>query len=151
MYLDLDNHQFSGFKVDRIGLPNCILDSIRKAKLEAFEKGVNWMNTFWGNIALAFLLGFYDGDGTLDKRGNQISARIYSSNKMFLDQVKEAYGIENDVHINTKPGEIRYIFGEPVVSRGYYLLTLGVNVFIGMLKSFSDSMQRKRSLEYRKS
>ena len=102
-------------------------------------------------IALAFILGFYDGDGTLDKRGNQMSARIYSSNKKFLDQVKEVFEIENDVLNNTKPGEISYIFGEPVVSRGYYLLTLGVKVFTGMLRSFSDSMQRKRPKKYRNS
>ncbi len=150
MYFDLDNNQFSEYKKYNIGLPNCILESIRKAKREAFETDVDWMDTHWGKVALAFLLGFYDGDGTLDKR-SKMSARIYSSNKNFLDQVKEIFEIKNDVLTNTKTGEIRYIFGEPVVSRGYYLLPLGVKVFIGMLDSFSDSMQRKRPLEYRNS
>ena len=151
MYNDLDNNQFSEYKKYNIGLPNCILESIRKAKQEAFENGADWMDTYWGKVALAFLLGFYDGDGTLDKRENQICARIYSSNKDFLDQVKDAFEIKNDVLTNTEPGEIRYIFGEPFVSRGYYLLTLGVKVFTGMLNSFSDSMPRKRPIKYRNS
>ncbi len=151
MYHDLDNLQFSEFKENQIGLPDCIVYAVSKAKQEALKSGIDWMSTDYGLIALAFLLGYYDGDGNLDKRGNQMSVRIYSSNKKFLNQIKEVFEIENDVLTNTEPGEIRYIFGKPAVSRGYYLLTLGVRVFTGMLKSFSDSMQRKRPLEYRNS
>ena len=148
MYYDLDNHQFSDFKENQIGLPDCIVNAVLKAKQEA---GKDWMSTEYGMIALAYLLGYYDGDGTLEKRGNQMSARIYSSNKKFLDQVRKVFGIKNKVYTNTEPGEIRYIFGKTVVCKGYYFLTLGVEVFTGMLNSFSDSMQRKRPLKYRNS
>ena len=151
MHNDFANNQYSSSKADRKYIPNCILDAIHKAKQEALEMGINWMDTYWGMVALAWLLGYYDGDGTLDMRGNQMSARIYSASKQFLEQIREAFGIRNKVLTNTEPGEVRIVFGKPVVSRGYYLLTLGVEVFIGMLHSFSDSMQRKRPLKYRNS
>ena len=87
------------------------------------------MDTNWGIVALAWLLGYYDGDGTLDMRGNQMSARIYSASKEFLEQIKEIFEIEYSVLTNTEPGEMRIVFGKPIVSRGYYLLTLGIKVF----------------------
>jgi len=39
--------------------------------------------------------------------------------------------------------------GRLTVCKGFYWLTLGTDVFEGMLNSFSNSMERKRPLEYR--
>ena len=150
MYLDLDNNQFSSSKEERKCVPNCILEVINKAKKEASEIGIDWMNTYWGMISLSWLLGFYDGDGTLDKRGKQMSVRIYSANKEFLEKIKEVFGITNKVLTNTEFGAKRLVFNRTIITKGYYLLTLGPNLFNCMLNSFSDSMKRKRPIKISK-
>jgi len=81
-------------------------------------------------LYLAFLLGYYDGDGTKD------STRITSGSKIFLEQIKCLFSIKNK--IGNKPG-------------GYYL-NLGPKIFNDMMDlDFKESMKylrRKFKLTY---
>lgn len=78
MASDLDKLGFTRFKHGKIGLPQYFRLKIIEAQKEASNTGKHWIDTHSGRIALAFLLGFYDGDGTY-MGGRQ--AKIYSTNK----------------------------------------------------------------------
>ena len=132
---DLRNLKFLDFKYGNIGLPPIISLNITNAKREVSKhyNSTNWYYTRFGMNALSFLLGFYDGDGHY--RGG-LSAAIYSTNKLFLDEVKVLFEIQNRVRLHS-------------VFKKYpneYSLTLGPNLFIAMLESYKDSMRRKRPL-----
>lgn len=43
-----------------------------------------------------------------------------------------------------KPGEKAYIFDKPIISGGFYRLTLGSEVFKRLLQSYYNSLDRKR-------
>ncbi len=73
-------------------------------------------------LDLAFLLGFFDGDGT------QKTSILTSSNLDFLLQ------IQKKMNLKSKP--------YPKKPRGYYL-TLGAEVFNEMLENYPFSMKRK--------
>lgn len=100
-----------------------------------------------GKIALAWLLGFYDGDGTYVSGRH---AMIYSSNKKLLDEIKSLFGIENQVRTSydfTKDEliELREIKG----TKNVYALTLGPSMFDFMMESYDRSMARKRPINDR--
>ncbi len=95
------------------------------------------------NLALAFLLGFYDGDGSWF---GGYSAEIYSSNKEILIQIKRAFQIEYPVR-KTKNKVVDSFTGE-IIHRAAYRITLGVKLFEKMIKSYDGSMKRKRPSEF---
>lgn len=95
------------------------------------------------NLALAFLLGFYDGDGSWF---GGCSAEIYSSNKEILIQIKRAFQIEYPVR-KTKNRVVDGFTGE-IIHRAAYRITLGVELFEKMIKSYDGSMKRKRPSEF---
>lgn len=99
-------------------------------------------------LMLSFLLGFYDGDGSLRKyiasNGNiYVSPQICSANKVFLEKLRRYFGIKNKIYcsykekINCKTGKI-YILK-------LYQLTLGIQLFEKMIKTMKNSMERKRT------
>ncbi len=80
---------------------------------------------------LAFLLGFFDGDG---KQG---TTRITTNSQLFLFDIKTLFGIKkviNTFEYKTKSGE----------KKVSYRLHLGADFFNEMLDNYNNSLSRKR-------
>ena len=76
-------------------------------------------------LDLAFLLGFFDGDGT------QGTTKITSGSKKFVEQIKTKYDIDNKIH--------------PKYGKGMgYDFYLGGELFNEMLDNYKKSLGRKR-------
>ena len=75
-------------------------------------------------LNLAFLMGFFDGDG------KENGCELFSSNRKLLDQIKSHYSISSPI----------------VVQPTTYALNLGSELFLKMLQNYSQSMTRKRRL-----
>lgn len=77
---------------------------------------------------MAFLLGYFDGDGTLG------TSRITSGSKKFLLQIYKKFDIKNKIYSY----------------RGNHKLYLGAELFNEMLDNFQESFFKKRiRLSYR--
>ncbi len=83
---------------------------------------------------LAFLLGYFDGDG------QQNTTKICSGSKIFLKQIKESFNLPFNITHNKDVSIIdqREIHGER------YYLTLGAELFNEMMKNYKNSLPRKR-------
>ena len=103
-------------------------------------------------LMLAFLLGFYDGDGSLRKYTSpqgkiNVSPHICSANRDFLEKIRKYYEIKNMVSLN-KTEKFDYETGKIKVLK-LYGLTLGPQLFKKMMFIMKNSMERKRaSLEF---
>lgn len=93
---------------------------------------------------LAFLLGFYDGDGTLafNKTTNRIQPSLICSNKNFLLEIKKHFGIKNS--ISSRVIEKYSIRREKIVKTQANSLSIGVKLFEEMLKNYRYSIVRKK-------
>ena len=76
-------------------------------------------------LDLAFLLGFFDGEG---KEGTN---QLHLGSRKILDQIKEKFG--KDMPHNVRPDK-----------EGYWYLSLGGKLFNEMMLNYKDSLQRKR-------
>ncbi len=95
------------------------------------------------NLALAFLLGVFDGDGSWF--GGR-SAEIYTSNKEFLKQIKHFFRIAFSIR-KTKKILIDEETGN-VIHRAAYRITIGSGLYEKMMNSYINSMKRKRAPEF---
>lgn len=102
--------------------------AFRKSKIIEFPKLLN------RETELAFLLGFYDGDG------KQNSPEIISGSKRFLEQVKQKFHLNYKLRMECHDSEI---YGRRIIGTEYRLW-LGVHLFKEMQDNYSDSMTRKR-------
>ncbi|MFX1502107.1 MAG: hypothetical protein ACFFDH_14180, partial [Promethearchaeota archaeon] len=101
-------------------------------------------------LMLAFLLGFYDGDGSLRQYTSpqgkiNISPHICSVNGEFLEKIKNYYQIKNKVFLTQKE-KFDYETGKIKVLK-LYELTLGLQLFHKMMSVMNNSMKRKRASE----
>ncbi|MGB5911507.1 MAG: hypothetical protein WBH31_09960 [Promethearchaeia archaeon] len=135
---DLENLGFRDLKSGKKGVPGFIKSLVSKAKIKAYNSKLHWSKTQSGLITFAWLLGFYDGDGSY-MGGRQ--AKIYSSNKKLLDEIKTIFEIDNNVNeqVLEEKDESAIRAKKPV-----YYLTLGPNAFEFMISSYLFSMTRKR-------
>jgi len=85
-------------------------------------------------LYLAFLLGFYDGDG---KTG---TTRIITGSKKFLEQIKKRFNLPYKIYEKNSSG---YWRGRLIVSHAYSM-SLGVKLYNEMLANYQYSLQRKR-------
>ena len=83
---------------------------------------------------LAFLLGFFDGDGTAN------TTRITTASLIFLKQIKRQFKIKY------QPKKVFSAFkGKNKIYKGSaYIMYLGGNLFNELLDNFSESLPRKR-------
>jgi hypothetical protein len=82
-------------------------------------------------LYLAFLLGFFDGDGTQNK------TMITCGSLKFLEQIKEKFSLMFKIHHYEKDT----IAGKRACC---YALSLGTSVFNEMMDNYADSLPRKR-------
>ncbi len=148
MYNALTELGLSELKSDRISVLPIIKEAIRLAKKEAENIDVPWSETSYGKVAHAWLLGFFDGDGRYNGRTNpragKYSAQIYSVSRDILEEIKNLFGIRNEVRVKVNPGDKMFVFDKLVISKGFYRLTLGPDVFKRLLQSYTNSLDRKR-------
>jgi hypothetical protein len=86
------------------------------------------------DLELAFLLGYYDGDG------RQKSTSITCGNKRFLEGIKSRFSLPYNIVEDSREKEIdgRKIRGT------VYWMSLGAELFNEMMKNYQQSMPRKR-------
>ena len=84
-------------------------------------------------VSLAWLLGYFDGDGTVyyDRKGLKFSGEIISSSKSLLQDIKDVYKIYNKIGFKDK-------------NQGTYRLAIGPVIYKKMILVYSNSLQRKR-------
>jgi hypothetical protein len=143
MWRDLKSLEYTSSKEVRKSVPGVIKNLVLEAKR---EEGSNWYETVPGKTALAWLLGFYDGDGAYSHSGGDYGV-LYSASRQFLEDVKEIFGFNHEVKEKEKSGDIVHVFDEELISKGYYYLMidrLPVDLFLLMFDSYSDSLARKR-------
>jgi len=141
MAKDIDDLGFESSKSEQKSVPDYIVHALKKAKEMSELTNIEWWLTTPGQVALAFLLGFYDGDGSY-KGGRK--AVIYASSKPFLKQIKELFEIENRILTCKEPGEEALVFDHKYISSGFYSLALGPKLLDMMMNSYEYSMERKR-------
>ena len=106
-------------------------DMIKLSFLQ-FKKGGKINEAIFINreVALGFLLGYFDGDGS------EGSTKIVSTNKIFLEQIKEKFIIKNSV---VKEQDLDRM-------KPLWRLFVGPRIFNEMLRNYEKSMLRKRRL-----
>jgi len=85
-------------------------------------------------LYLAFLLGFYDGDG------QQKTTRIITGSNRFLDQIKEMFQLSSKI----KEVYRDYVLNGVRIFGGAYFMCLGAELFNEMMDNYADSLPRKR-------
>lgn len=141
MAKDIDKLGFQSSKAEQKFIPIYVIQALKKANKMAKQTNMDWWLTTPGKVGLAFLLGFFDGDGHY--AGSRY-AEICSSSKKFLEQIKELFEIKNKVVTGVAHGEESWCFDQKYVSVGLYTLTLGPKLYNKMINSYMDSMKRKR-------
>jgi hypothetical protein len=76
---------------------------------------------------IAFLLGFFDGDG------REGTTNLRSGNKMFLEQIKKKYDLLFDVYPDKD-------------NPNAFTLSLGAKLFNEMMSNYAESLPRKRKI-----
>lgn len=98
-------------------------DLYRLGYVKSSKKSTIFPNLDNRNLDLAFLLGFFDGDG---KEGTN---QFHIGSRKILEQIKEKYNIPHEISPDKK---------------GYYYLSLGGKLFNEMMANYKNSLERKR-------
>jgi len=120
MVEDLYNHDNTSSKSLIKGIPFPIKKAIQKAKVESSKLSIWETNS--GKIALAWLYGYYDGDGIINTTG------IVCGSKEMLEEIKDYFNIYYNVN------------GED----GDYYLSVGANLMNKMQALYHKGLDRKR-------
>jgi len=121
MIEDLYGHRFTSSKSKNKFVPDPIKKAVLRAKAEK-GKVLDIWQTKSGRIALAWLYGYYDGDGL------KASTAITCGSKEMLEEIKELFDIYYDV--NGKDGN--------------YYLTVGAHLMNKMQSTYDKGLPRKR-------
>ncbi|GAG49959.1 unnamed protein product [marine sediment metagenome] len=142
MWQELKDNGLYGSKSERKEIPQVIKDLVLAARK---KKGDQWYETSEGKTALAWLLGIFDADGGY--RGGR-SGLIYSSSEQLLEDLKELFDIKNGVNEAVKPGTVKFAFDRAYISKGFYSITLGPDLYEEIINSFKGGLKRKRPLGF---
>ncbi len=100
------------------------------------------------NILLAFLLGFFDGDGTISKTdlGTRVKHQpsIYSICFDFMNEIRTIFKIENKIRHSNKSRDSKIDNNGIITKKPLYILCLGTDLYCRMLSNYKYSMNRKR-------
>lgn len=122
-YINIKSNGLYGFEITSDILVNHLIEhSLLIGKKKTYNIELPMLSS--RELLLAFLLGFFDGDG---KRG---STRITSSSFKFLDQIKIKFNLPYTIY--HEPG------------KNAWSLHLGAELFNQMLDNYKKSMPRKR-------
>nr|MDO8099939.1 LAGLIDADG family homing endonuclease [Candidatus Njordarchaeota archaeon] len=118
----------------RFGCKKMSDDLIRHGLTFRKSKTIQFPNLPRGRLELAFLLGYYDGDG---RRHTTV---ISSGSVRFLEQVKEKYKLPYKIYVDRRQKEI---YGRKLKGTNY-MMHLGPELLNKMMKNYKNSMKRKR-------
>ena len=97
-------------------------------------------NSYNRELLLAWLLGFYDGDGIQDR------TQVCSTNRNFLKEIKKIFHIKYEI-LQVRNSDIFKDLNFKIHERkSFYTLTLGARLFNEMMINYGDSLSRKRKL-----
>lgn len=134
-----------GCTSDTKGVPPVIKEIVRTAKHKSLDK---WMFTEEGQTALAWLLGAYDADGSMTSKS---SGRFFSSNKEYLYEIKELFGLKSEVTEWVEPNIEMDIFSTKSMLKGCWsILIRSDGIFSEMMDSYPDSFDRKRPEKFKR-
>ena len=108
--------------LENLGLHTNKSNSIELPKLKGNE------------LYLAFVLGYYDGDGTVN------TTKICSGSRVFLEQIKEKFNLKSKIIKHNYESEIN---GRVINSKANYM-HLRAKLFNEMMDNYNDSLPRKR-------
>jgi len=112
-------------------VPSIIKNLIGEAK----RQSTFWYDTLTGKKAIAWLLGYFDGDGTVSRKKSNFYPIISASSKKFMESIKSLF-------------QIKYKITQGV-NETTWKLYLGLELYKKMMLTYKDSMQRKRHPDYR--
>ncbi len=150
--VDLIELGFLEFKLNKIGLPSCVKTQIEKAYGLARESEIEWYQTIHGKYVCAFLLGFIDADGTLEKRTiknkDYYNVRIANTNLKLLKEIKDYLKINNKIRSYIDPEDGYYINRDISPTRKCFMLYIPPTLFKDGLMTIKElrsiSLPRKR-------
>lgn len=123
MVEDLYEHGYTSSKSKIKSIPYPIKKAIQEAKIESNKSLYIWKSNS-GKIALAWLYGYYDGDGLMNTTG------IACGNKEMLEEIKFLFNIYYDVN------------GDD----GDYYLSVGAHLMNQMQVIYNKGLKRKRKI-----
>lgn len=130
-------------------LPHSIIFHITQVN----KIGGDWFKSKSGKIALAFLHGFFDGDG----HSYSVSCgAVYSSSRTFLKHLKKLYNIDNTIRERfhkSVPNDSQVIYVKERQDEGIkpsYYLTLGSELYKKIMRSYDNGLKRKNPLPEKK-
>jgi hypothetical protein len=118
----------------RFGCKKMSDDLIRRGLTFRKSKTIQLPNLPRTSLELAFLLGYYDGDGRTH------TTMISSGSLQFLGQVKERYKLPYKIYVDKRQKEI---YGRKLKGTNH-MMHLGSELFNKMMKNYTNSMPRKR-------
>lgn len=116
-----------------------MFQDLKNLGLSEFKKGIELkIKLKNNNLSYSLLLGIYDGDG---KEGRTI---IYSTNYSFLLQIKNVYGVKSEIRkreVEEIPDDLKHKIKR---TKPIYEFALNPKLLNKMMKSYPDSLVRKR-------
>ena len=118
----------------RFGCVKMIADLIHHGCVPRKSKIIELPTLNSRELYLAFILGFYDGDG------QQKTTRIICGSRKFLEQIKEMFILSFII----QDKERSHALGNRMVVGKAFEMNLGADLFNEMMENYQDSMPRKR-------
>jgi len=141
LVLDLISKDFFALKNYTKGIPDFV-----KKNINEVNNKPRWQFTDQGRIAFAWLLGLFDGDGTYYEKSR--SGRLYSNNKLLLEEIKIYFEIDSEVLLNHEGQIINFnnigSDKEGIISKPQFSLNLYAQIYQMMENSYSGGLKRKR-------
>ena len=107
---------YTNLRTGSKNIPIPIKNLIEQAKLEDPHL---WYETETGLTALAWLLGAYDADGRYLGGPRGYTGMFYSSDKGYLNEIKDIFEIKNDVKTKVEPNTVLEIFDKYYITKGH--------------------------------
>jgi hypothetical protein len=118
----------------RVGRSEMLMDLVDHGILPRKSKVIELPKLDTRELYLAFLLGFFDGDG---KQGASL---ITCGSLKFLEQIKEMFDLPFTIKMDNRDRCIK----DRIVRGCAYSMCLGSGLFNEMMDNYADSMHRKR-------
>ena len=124
----------------RFANKSIVEDLVRHGLVPRKSKIIELPQLHSDELYLAFLLGFFDGDG---KTG---TTRIVTGSLKFLQQIKDKFKLNFKIYRKNSPG----YFKEKMIGGKGYSMCLGAELFNQMMMNYKESLPKKRKIFHTK-
>lgn len=123
-----EGYEIPGKRVEfRFSNPGFVSHLVDNGCVTKKSKVIRLPNFDCQKLDLAFLSGYYDGDGL---KG---SSAICCGSMLFLEDIKSKHGIDFKIRLGNQKGTV-------------FTLSLGAPLFKNMMNNYPDSLERKRKI-----